>query len=202
MIRTLDPTARLVVIAASAGGLKALKTVLASFDTKLDASVAIVQHRAGTQPHLLGQLLATVTELPVRNARDGDEVQVGRILIAPPDQHLLIDADGRFALSTGPKVSFARPSADVLFESAAAAYGPQVIAVVLTGGDGDGSVGIGHVKARGGIVLAQDRETSEVFGMPRAAAQTGLVNRVLPVEEIGPTLVRLVAEGVPTTIAV
>lgn len=197
-----DRRSRLVVIAASAGGLKALRIVLSSFEPDLNASFAIVQHRSGSQPHLLGQLLGAVTPLTVRNARAGDEIEVGRILIAPPDKHLLVGADGLFELSDGPKVSFARPSADVLFESAAVVLGSQVIAVVLTGGDGDGSAGIGHVKKHGGLVIAQDRETSQVFGMPRSAAQTGQVDFVLPVDDIGPELVRLITEGAQSTIAV
>ncbi|MHB2020836.1 MAG: chemotaxis protein CheB, partial [Candidatus Xenobia bacterium] len=145
---------RIVVIGASMGGSRALRVVLAGLPRDFPAAVAIVQHRgvamggevtAGLQPHSL---------MPVEEARDKDALVAGCVRVAPPDYHLLVDREG-FALSTEGPVQFARPSVDVLFDSAAAVLGPLVVAVVLSGYNRDGAEGAARVKARGGVVIVQ-----------------------------------------------
>jgi two-component system chemotaxis response regulator CheB len=117
------------------------------------------------------------------------------VYIAPPNRHLLVNPDGTMSLSQSDLVHFVRPSADLLFESVAASYRERVIAVVLTGTGSDGSMGVEAVKKMGGTVIAQDAETAEFSGMPNAAIQTGCVDFVLTLDEIGPALVKLVAGG-------
>ena len=115
------------------------------------------------------------------------------VYLAPPDRHMLIKRKGVLTLTDSELVNFVRPSADLLFESVAAAYGDRAIAVVLTGSGRDGALGVTAIKQRGGTVVAQDEASSEFFGMPSAAIKTGAVDFVLPLEEIAPTLTALVA---------
>ena len=115
------------------------------------------------------------------------------VFTAPPDHHLLVNPDETLSLSQGPKVNYARPAADPLFESAAACLGPRLIAVVLTGGESDGSLGVQFVKQHRGIVIAQNAASSEKPNMPLAAIKTGAVDYILPLDEIALALVRLVS---------
>jgi two-component system chemotaxis response regulator CheB len=114
--------------------------------------------------------------------------------VAPPDHHLLVDADGTLSLTRTELVHFVRPSADLLFESGAASFGRRVIGVVLTGTGSDGSLGVEAIKRRGGTVIAQDEETSDFFGMPGAAIDAGAVDFVLPLDQIAEALISLVDE--------
>jgi two-component system chemotaxis response regulator CheB len=117
------------------------------------------------------------------------------VYIAPPDRHLLVEANGRLALTMSELVHFVRPSADLLFESVACSYGPGAIACVLTGSGTDGAMGVSAVKARGGMVLVQDPGTSEFSGMPEAAVATGGVDFILPLDEIAQAVIGLVSAG-------
>ena len=179
---------RIVVIAASAGGVEALSHILSELPPTFPLAIAIVQHRSLSSPHLLAKILGRKTPLHVKDAEDGEVIQAGVVYVAPPGVHLVVDEDRRFALMDGDRVKYVRPSGDVLFASAAEAFGSQVIAVVLTGGDGDGSGGILVVKQRGGVVLSQDVASAQVSGMPRSAIATGNVDYVLPLGEIAPAL--------------
>jgi two-component system chemotaxis response regulator CheB len=116
----------------------------------------------------------------------------GTIYIAPPNHHLLIDPDATLSLSQTKLVHFVRPSADLLFESVAASFKERAIAVVLTGTGSDGATGVKAIKQMGGIAIAQDQESSECFGMPGAAIETGAVDWILPLDKIAATLVNLV----------
>jgi RNA polymerase-binding transcription factor DksA len=127
----------------------------------------------------------------VKPAEDGDRLAPGRVYVAPPDRHVLVNPDGTLSLTKTQRVRHVRPSADVLFPSLAASCGGRGVAVVLTGGDANGAAGVRVVKQAGGFVVAQDEATSRHFAMPRAAIETGCVDRVLPVGEIGPALDRL-----------
>jgi len=145
--------------------------------------VAIVQHRFIESAERLAQALRELTTLPVREVDDKETIVPGCIYVGPPDYHLLVDV-GRFALSTDLKVQMARPSIDMLFESAADAYLDRVIAVVLTGASKDGAQGVVRVKNKGGTVVVQDPETAESRVMPEAAIAAVTPDRVLTLEDI------------------
>jgi len=185
-----------VVVAASAGGLGAIASVLSTLQADLAAAVVVVQHLDPHHRSLVAEILARRTRLPVEEARDGERLRSGRVCVAPPDHHVLVNSDGTLSLSRSALVRFLRPSADLLFESAAAAYGPHAIAVVLTGTGRDGAAGAEAVKRMGGMVIAQDAATSAFFGMPGAAISTGAVDLVLPLERIGPAVTAAVAGSV------
>jgi len=185
----------MVVMAASAGGIAALKNVLGALPADFPVPVAVVQHRPVEQPNLLAQVLRHFTPLKVKTAEQGERLKPGTVYLAPPDLHLLIRKYGFCKLVDGTKIRHLRSSANPLFTSAAEVFGKRVIAVVLTGGDRDATDGVQSVKNQGGTVITQDEETSAAFGMPRSAIETGCVDEVLPLGEIGPTLLRLVTTG-------
>jgi len=143
----------------------------------------------------MAELLGRRTNLRVKQVQDGDRLTPASVYVAPPDRHLLLNPDGSLSLSQSELVHFLRPSADLLFESVAASFKSRAIAVVLSGTGHDGTMGVQAIKKMGGVVIAQDEETSDFFGMPGAAIQTGDVDFILPVDEIPPTLVRLVMRG-------
>jgi two-component system chemotaxis response regulator CheB len=184
----------LIVMGASWGGLAALETVLRALPRDFRTPVAIAQHRAvDSGPGALPELLAHRSGRDVCEPGDKDAIQPGRVYVAPPDYHLLVEPDG-FALSTEAAVHFSRPSIDVLFDSAADAFADRLVAVILTGANADGAHGIERVRRRGGLTIAQDPDTAERRDMPAAAIATGAVQKVLALDEIGPYLAR-VADG-------
>jgi two-component system chemotaxis response regulator CheB len=183
---------KIVAIAASAGGLSALGHVLGGLPSDFPAFVVIVQHLDPRHRSLMAEILGRRTSLQVTQAEEGNQLTAGRIFIAPPDHHLLVNRNGTLSLTQSELVHFVRPSADLLFDSMAASYGSQAIAVVLTGSGSDGVMGVKAVKERGGTVIAQDEETSEYFGMPGAAISTKCVDFILALNEIAPALVNLV----------
>lgn len=180
----------LVVIGTSAGGLTALETLLSGLPADFPLPLVLVQHRSVDSGEMLGTLLRRHCLLPVREPQDKEPMLPGRVYLAPPDYHLLVEAGG-FALSTDRPVRYARPSIDVLFESAADAYGAGVIGIVLTGANSDGARGAERIKARGGVVMVQEPTTAECPIMPRATLDRVTVDRVASLEEIAADLVRL-----------
>lgn len=184
----------LVVVAASAGGVQALTQLVSELPSTFMVPVVVVQHVDPRHRSLLVDILARRSELPVESVAEGTKMRPGTVYIAPPGSHVLVNEDGTLSLSQAALVHFVRPSADLLFESAAASYADTVIAVVLTGSGEDGASGARAVKKMGGTVLAQDQESSEFFGMPGAAIATGSVDFVLPLDEIGAALVTLTEE--------
>jgi two-component system chemotaxis response regulator CheB len=188
----MPPGFEIVALAASAGGLKALTDVLGALPADFPAAVVVVQHLDPRHRSLMAEILGKRTLLPVKEAQEGDKLRAGRAYIAPPNRHLLVNPDGRLTLSQTELVHFVRPSADLLFESTAASYKERAIAVVLSGSGKDGSLGVKAIKKMGGTVIVQDEKTSEFFGMPDAAQQTGMVDFVLPLGEIAPALQTLV----------
>jgi two-component system chemotaxis response regulator CheB len=184
-----------VALAASAGGLRALSHVLSALPAGFPAAVVVVQHLDPRHRSLMADILSRRTALVVKQAEEGDAVRPGTVYIAPPDRHLLVNPDGTLSLSQSELVHFVRPSADLLFESVAASYKDRVIAVVLTGSGSDGAMGLKAIKKMGGTVVVQDEATSEFFGMPGAAIQTGTVDFILPLNEIPSALVTLVMTG-------
>jgi two-component system chemotaxis response regulator CheB len=193
------PAFPVIVMAASAGGIQALCHIFGAFPADLQAAVAVVQHRGPRAGSRLAHVLNRCSLLPVRDAVAGERVQPGRIVLAPANHHLLVQPDGRFALSNAARVRSLRPAADVLFASVAPVFTTRVIAVVLTGGDSDGTHGIQIVRYWGGTVIAQNQASSEVFQMPRSAIATGDVHAVLSLEQIGPALVAQVATRMHAT---
>ena len=185
----------LVAIASSAGGLRALTAVLSGLTADFPASIAVVQHLDPRHRSLMADILDRQSHLRIAQAEEGDRVRPGAVFIAPPDRHLLVNTDGTLSLSRTELVHFVRPSADLLFESVAASFKDRAIAVVLTGTGSDGASGVQAIKKMGGTVIAQDEGTSEFFGMPGAAIQTGVVDFVLPLKEIGPALTKLIGQG-------
>jgi two-component system chemotaxis response regulator CheB len=183
-----------VVMAASAGGIQALQKLLSQLPPDFPLPIAIVQHRTGNPPNLLARVLGRHTPLRVKTAEAGEVMLPGTVYLAPAREHLVIRRNEELALVNGHKIRHVRSSANPLFASAAQVYGDGVIAVVLTGGDSDATDGVQTVRKRGGVVIAQDRGSSAVFGMPRAAIETGAVSAVLPLGDIGPELLRLARE--------
>jgi two-component system, chemotaxis family, protein-glutamate methylesterase/glutaminase len=181
-------TERAVVIAASAGGLDALSTVLSGLRAGFSAPVLALLHSGGGVSAQLSELLARRCRLPVMEARSGARVRGGEVYLAPPDYHLLVEKDGRLALSVDEKVSFVRPSADVLFASAAEAWRQQLIAVVLTGSNHDGAAGMQAVRAHRGQTVIQDPGTAAHPEMPRAACGRPGEDVILPLAQIAPHL--------------
>lgn len=183
-----SPAFDVVAVAASAGGLPAISQILASLPVDFPATILIVQHLDPRHRSLMAAILARRTALKVREAQEGDRLAPGTVLVAPPDRHLLLNPDGSVSLSQSEMVHFLRPSADLLFESVAASRRERAIALVLSGSGSDGAMGVRAIKKTGGTVIVQDQKTSQFFGMPWAAIQTGTADFVLPLEEIAGAL--------------
>jgi two-component system, chemotaxis family, protein-glutamate methylesterase/glutaminase len=181
---------KLVVIGTSLGGLSALKVLLSGLPADFPVAVAVVQHRHKDSENMMSSFLRPYVALPIREVVDKDDLMPGTVYIAPADYHLLVEA-GYFTLSTDEPVSYARPSIDVLFESAADVYGEFVIGIVLTGANQDGAKGLAAIKAQGGSTIVQEPATAESATMPAAAIATAVVDWVLPLSEIAPHLINL-----------
>ena len=183
-----------VGLLASAGGLRAVSEIVGSLPPDFPAAILLVQHLDRRHRSLMADILGRRSALPTRQAVDGDKLEPGTIYLAPPDYHLLANPDGSLSLSHSALVHFVRPSGDLLFESLAGSYGSRVIAVVLTGSGFDGTMGVRAVKQMGGTVIVEDPAEAEFPSMPKAAIDSGAVDFVLPLADIGPALCRLVAE--------
>jgi two-component system, chemotaxis family, protein-glutamate methylesterase/glutaminase len=186
------PPFDVVAIGASAGGVEALHVIAAALPENFPVPVLIVQHMEPRHKSLLAGLLARRCKLRVKQAVHGEEMRSGTVYIAPPDMHLLVRA-GQLVLTDTKQVHFSRPSIDMLFESVADAHGDRAIGVILSGSGVDGADGIRAIKAKGGTTLVQDPASAAHSGMPQAARATRCVDFTLPLEEIGPAVVALVA---------
>ena len=182
-----------IVIGASAGGVEALAALARRLPADLPAAVFIVLHVPAYGTSVLPGILSRHGALPASHPADGEEIQTGRIYVAPPDYHLLLEP-GRVLLTRGPAENGHRPAVDTLFRSAARAYGPRVQGVVLTGTLDDGTAGLQAIKMRGGVALAQDPEEALFASMPRSAIENVPVDYVLPLAGLAETLVRLAHE--------
>ncbi len=187
------PVARpeLVAIGASLGGPRALAALLRALPAAFPAPIAVVQHIADGFTEGLANWLCQESRLEVREARDRDALRPGLVLLAPTGRHLVV-SQGMARLSDAPPVDSFRPSVTPLFRSVAEAYGIRACGVILTGMGRDGAEGLKALKRAGGHTIAQDEATSAVYGMPRAAIETGAVDQVLPLDEIPRALVELV----------
>jgi two-component system, chemotaxis family, protein-glutamate methylesterase/glutaminase len=176
-----------IVIGASAGGVQALTKLVSGLPGDLPAAVFIVLHISPNAPSMLPAILAREAHLSVAHAKDGERIERGKIYVAPPDMHLLLE--GRHVkLVHGPKENLHRPSIDALFRSAARLAGPRVIGVVLTGALEDGKVGMRAIKQRGGITIVQNPTEAPFPSMPMSVMQAIKVDYSLPLREIAPVL--------------
>lgn len=174
---------RLIVIGASLGGMTALKVLLQGLAQAFPIPIAIAQHRHKDSQDQMIEFLQRHTSLSVKEVEDKDRIASGYVYLAPADYHLLVEAD-HFALSTDEPVSYARPSIDVLFESAADVYRERTIGIILTGANQDGAAGSAAVKARGGLVMVQDPKSAQSPVMPQAAIARTSVDGVLSLQAI------------------
>ena len=168
----------IIVIGASTGGLMPLRQIAAGLSPDLPAAICVVQH-IGAHDSYLPHLLDVAGPLPAVTATDGSPIEAGRIYIAPPDRHLIVE-DGRLHLSRGPRENYARPAIDPLFRSAAEAFGSRAIGVILTGKLNDGTAGLYEIKRRGGIAITQDPDEAESPAMPASALDHVMVDHVVP----------------------
>jgi two-component system, chemotaxis family, protein-glutamate methylesterase/glutaminase len=173
----------IVLVGTSWGGLAALRTLVGGLPATLTMAVTIVQHRHKDSDHLLRSLLQERSALPVCDVEDKMPIERGRIYVAPPDYHTLVEP-GHFSLSTEAPVRFSRPSIDVTFTSAADSYAHRTVGIVLTGANSDGAEGLRRISDRGGMALVQDPDTAESAIMPTAAVNAVPRARVMPLTEI------------------
>jgi two-component system, chemotaxis family, protein-glutamate methylesterase/glutaminase len=176
-------------IAASAGGLEALKVIVAALPDNFPACVLVVRHRTTDSVDLLPEILQAKTGLKVKQAEEGDVLSPATVYTARPGWHLLVGPNDTLRLSDAPKVKHVRPAGDLLFKSMAASLGGRAVAVVLTGYDGDGSGGLAEVREQGGRVIVQHPDTAQEPGMPLSALATEEVDQVVPLDRIANAMI-------------
>jgi len=181
----------LIAIGCSMGGMAALEEIFGALPADFAVPIVVAQHRYRTSGEALPNFLRRHSKLRVVDAVDKEWIRRGHVYLAPADYHLYIDRGGELSLSVDAAVAYSRPSIDVLFESAADAYMAGVVGVVLTGANADGANGAKRIKERGGFVVVQDPKTAESAEMPEAAIKATRVDRILPLNRIGPFLVEL-----------
>jgi two-component system chemotaxis response regulator CheB len=179
----------IVAIAASTGGPAALATILGALPPTMPVPMVVVQHITSGFHQGLVDWLDSVSPVSVRLAGDGQSLRAGEVLVAPSGAHLGVTGDGRVALSRDPPIGGHRPSATHLFRSVASVYGAAAVGAILTGMGEDGVAGLRLVKEAGGLVLAQDKATSVVYGMPHKAVCLGIVDLVLPLDRVAGALI-------------
>jgi two-component system chemotaxis response regulator CheB len=187
-LETLRTRIEGVVIGASAGGVEALAVLLPALPASLRPAVFVVLHLPRERPSLLVEIFRRRCAVPVREADDKEPVEPGTIYFAPPDYHMLLEKDGRIALSADEPVHYSRPSIDVLFESAAEAYGPRLLGIILTGANEDGAAGLHAIHEAGGVTVVQQPDSAKVAVMVVSALRRGPVDFVLPLPEIATLL--------------
>lgn len=189
---TWPPTGpRVVVVGVSTGGPSALGRVIPALPKSVGFAMLVVQHMPAQFTATLAERLHGMSAMEVREAADGDRPRQGVCLIAPGDRHLEVGEGGVLRVTEGPEVNGCRPSADVTMKSAARIFGRRAIGVLMTGMGRDGAEGLAAIKAAGGATFAQDKDSSVIFGMPRAAIEMGVVDEVLSLDEIPGRLQRV-----------
>jgi two-component system chemotaxis response regulator CheB len=177
------PTHDIIVIGGSAGALVSLRKILQDLPSDFPAAIFVVVHTSPESPSMLPHLLTRAGRLRAEAAVDGASFTAGRIYVAPPDHHLLLEL-GRVRVTRGPRENRVRPAVDPLFRTAAAAYGPRVVGIILSGGQDDGVAGLSHIKRAGGIAIVQDPSEAEATGMPESAIREIDVDHVLRTEDM------------------
>ena len=181
-----------IVIGTSAGGLSALSVILEKLPPDYPVPIMVVQHRSKNQRDLLEEVLQNKCKIRIKQADEKEKIEGGFVYIAPPDYHLLVEADKTFSLSSDEPVRFSRPSIDVLFETAAIVFKDTLVAIVLTGANNDGAAGIVEVKKYGGLTIAQDPAEAQFSAMPDAAITTTKVKYTWTLLEIQDFLLKTV----------
>lgn len=191
--RSLPSWCQLIAIGASAGGLPALGRVLSDIDGNFPG-IVVVQHLDPRHKSQMADLLSRKSKKAVKDAEHGEPILPGHVYIGPPDEHLLVSR-GKIQLAHSRLVRFSRPSIDMMFGSVAAVYGEQAIGVILSGSNRDGADGIAAIKGAGGITIAQDPASAEFRVMPQAAIDTGCIDVIVPLDDMGEELSELVTKG-------
>lgn len=184
----------IIVIGASAGGVEALVSLVKSLPQDLNASIFVVLHLSPFSSSNLPHILSKAGSLPAVHPKDGEKIERGKIYIAPPDHHLLLERGGKIAVSKGPKENRFRPSVDALFRSAALLYGPRVIGIVLSGVLDDGTSGMWNIKRNGGLAMVQQPDEAMFPSMPENVMQHVAVDHISPTDAMGAVLSRLITE--------
>jgi two-component system, chemotaxis family, protein-glutamate methylesterase/glutaminase len=200
-IRSIMPTSLptlsgewIVLIGCSTGGPKALPEVLSRLPGNLPAPVLVVQHMPEGFTKSFAERLNWISPLEVKEAEDGEEIQKGKIYIAPGNRHMTLKGN-KVHLDDGPKINFVRPAVDVLMNSVAPMFGPRTVGVILTGMGSDGAVGMELIKKNGGKTIVQNEETCVVYGMPKAVADRNAADRIVPLEDIAKNIVVMLSTG-------
>lgn len=183
-----------IVIGASVGGWEALKTLLSALPASFPSPIAIVQHIGERSESFMAELLNQVSRIAVKEAEDKESLSSGTAYLAPPGYHLLIEPDRSFSLSVDERVNHARPSIDVLFESAAEVFGGTLIGIILTGANADGARGLKTIKEYGGLAIVQNPEEAENPTMPKAALTATEVDYIVSLEQLTTILFQLTAQ--------
>ena len=189
---------RLIVIGASAGGVEALTELVSELPADFPAAIAVVLHVPASGTSVLPAILRRAGALDVQPAAEGQPIEPGCMVVAPPDQHLMV-RDGHYVLRHGPRENGHRPAIDPLFATAAVAYGPDVIGVVLTGALDDGSSGLSAIKVGGGLTVVQDPDDAMYPSMPANALARVAADHVVPLAQLAPLLMELAREEVSVT---
>ncbi len=184
-----------IVIGSSTGGFYALKRIITSLPEGFALPILIVQHISSNSDNFMAKYLDNLSHVTVKEADEKEKILPSTVYIAPPNYHMLMEEDFTISLSTEQKRNYARPSVDVLFETAALAFGDQVIGVVLTGANNDGAKGLLAIKDAGGLTMVQNPDESEAYLMPRSAIEVAAPHFVLSLDEITNKLVELGKES-------
>jgi two-component system chemotaxis response regulator CheB len=191
-ISTWPPTGpRVLVIGVSTGGPAALSRLIPAMPAAIGFAILVVQHMPKSFTATLAERLNGLSALSVREARDGDVPAAGAVFVAPGDHHLEVTDGGVLRLTDDPPVNGCRPAADVTMQTAARVFGRRAIGLVMTGMGRDGASGMAAIRREGGFTLAQDRESCVIFGMPKAAIDAGVVDEVLPLDDLARRLQQL-----------
>lgn len=180
-----------IVIGGSAGALEALGAILPALPSDFSVPIALVLHLPPKHPSMVATVLGAKCSLRVKEPDDKEPLEAGTLYVAPPNYHLLIERKRSFSLSMDDLVLFSRPSIDVLFESAADAYGSRVAGVLLSGANADGAHGLARIKQAGGLTIVQSPQTAAVATMPEVALRLAQPDHVLPLNGVGAFLANL-----------
>lgn len=180
-----------IVIGVSSGGMKAMKLLFTLLPKGFKTPIIIVQHMSAHSDSQWIQLLNDTYAIAIKEADEKEKIENGNVYIAPPNYHLLIEKDKTFSLTIDERVNYARPSIDVLFESAAEAYKNKLIGIILTGSNRDGTNGLKRIQEREGLTIVQDPKTAEAASMPTSAIAAMQPDYILSLEEIIKLLIKL-----------